>query len=210
VFERVTLHVEDFAASRRFYETVLPTLDLEPSRAEEQLVAWNVFHIVPATEDRPPTRRLHIGFAAPSREHVDEFWRAGTAAGYRDDGPPGPRPQYSPAYYGSFLLDPDGNSAEAVRHERVRRNGTIDHLWIRIADVAASKRFYEMLGERTGFGLVVDKPDLARFRGGRSSFTVVEGPVSENVEMAFAVGADIAADAVHDPDGNRVELVNPS
>jgi hypothetical protein len=32
-------------------------------------------------DDDPVTRGLHIGFAAPSREHVDEFWRAGTAAG---------------------------------------------------------------------------------------------------------------------------------
>jgi hypothetical protein len=38
---------------------------------------------------------------------VDEFWRAGTDAGYRSDGEPGPRPQYEPDYYGAFLLDPD-------------------------------------------------------------------------------------------------------
>ena len=37
--------------------------------------------------------------------------------GYRDDGQPGPRPQYSPDYYGSFLLDPDGNNIEAVLRE---------------------------------------------------------------------------------------------
>jgi hypothetical protein len=36
------------------------------------------------------------------------------AAGYRDDGPPGPRTVYGPDYYGGFLLDPDGNSAEVV------------------------------------------------------------------------------------------------
>ena len=47
---------------------------------------------------------------------MDEFWRIGTAAGFRDDGAPGPRPQYSDSYYGAFLLDPDGNSVEAVRH----------------------------------------------------------------------------------------------
>ena len=64
------------------------------------------------------TRRLHIGFAAPSREHVDAFWRAGTEAGYQDDGAPGPRPQYHADYYGAFLLDPDGNSAEASTTRR--------------------------------------------------------------------------------------------
>jgi hypothetical protein len=52
---------------------------------------------------------------------VDEFWRVGTAAGYRDDGVPGPRPQYRADYYGAFLLDPDGNSIEAVHHGALRR-----------------------------------------------------------------------------------------
>jgi hypothetical protein len=32
-------------------------------------------------------------------------------------------------------------SAEAVHHNRVRLDGNVDHLWIRVADVAASKRF---------------------------------------------------------------------
>jgi hypothetical protein len=67
------------------------------------------------------TRRLHIAFVAPSRAGVDEFWRAGTSAGYRDDGRPGARPQYSAGYYGAFLLDPDGNSTEAVHHGEPRR-----------------------------------------------------------------------------------------
>ena len=97
------------------------------------------------------TRRLHIGFAAPSREHVDAFWRAGTDAGYRDDGAPGPRPQYREDYYGAFLLDPDGNSAEAVHHGACRAGGVIDHLWIRVADVAASSAFYETIGLHAGF-----------------------------------------------------------
>ena len=64
--------------------------------------------------EKPVTRRLHVAFVAPSRAHVHEFWRVGTEAGYRDAGPPGPRPQYSASYYGSFLLDPDGSSVEAV------------------------------------------------------------------------------------------------
>ena len=35
------------------------------------------------------TRRLHVAFVAPTREQVDECWRAGTDAGYESDGPPG-------------------------------------------------------------------------------------------------------------------------
>jgi hypothetical protein len=30
--------------------------------------------------------------------------------------PPAPRPIYHPQYYGAFVLDPDGNNAEAVCH----------------------------------------------------------------------------------------------
>jgi hypothetical protein len=47
---------------------------------------------------------------------VDEFWRAGLAAGGRDDGAPGLRPDYHADYYGAFLIDPDGNRVEAVCH----------------------------------------------------------------------------------------------
>ncbi len=205
MFDRVTLRVADLAASRRYYETVLPTLGFSPTVAEEELVAWGDFALAAANGEHAVTRRLHIGFAAPSHEHVDEFWRIGTEAGYRDDGPPGPRPQYSESYYGSFLLDPDGNSAEAVRHERVRRDGTIDHLWIRVADLPGSKRFYEDVGRLAGFRLVADLPDRARFWGRSGSFSVVEGPPTENVELAFAVDQEPAR--LRDPDGNVVELV---
>ena len=38
-------------------------------------------------------------------------------AGYRDNGGPGERP-YHAGYYGAFVLDPDGNNAEAVCHNR--------------------------------------------------------------------------------------------
>ena len=112
----------------------------------------------------PVTRRLHIGFAAPSREHVDAFWRAGTAAGYESDGEPGPRPQYSDDYYGAFLLDPDGNSVEAVHHGSLRNGGNVDHLWIRVSDVEAATHFYETVGPAAGFrvGSELGRPDALR------------------------------------------------
>ena len=36
------------------------------------------------------------------------------AAGGRDNGGPGPRPDYGPGYYAAFLIDPGGNNVEAV------------------------------------------------------------------------------------------------
>ena len=135
------------------------------------------------------TRGLHVGFRAPSRAAVDAFWQAGIDAGYRDDGAPGPRTEYGPDYYGGFLLDPDGNSAEAVHGERARPvpDGRIDHLWIRVADLAASKRFYTTIAPHAGIRLGDDEPGRVQFTGEDYSFSLIddERPLTERVHLAF-------------------------
>ena len=191
VFDHVTVRAADRDASQRFYQTVLSTLG----------GGWGEFRLWQATAEQPLTRRLHLGFRAPSRAHVDEFWRAGTAAGYRDDGAPGPRPEYGGDYYGGFLLDPDGNSAEAVHHGEPR-TGAIDHLWIRVADVAASKRFYESIAAEAGIRLDADLPERAQFVGEGGSLSLVTGTPTEHAHMGFTGSGR----TVLDPDGNRVEL----
>ena len=90
MFDHVTLRASDRAASERFYTTVLPTLGIEPTAPLE----WDDFSLAAVGDGEAVTRGLHIGFVAPTREHADAFWRAGTEAGYRDDGAPGPRPEY--------------------------------------------------------------------------------------------------------------------
>jgi catechol 2,3-dioxygenase-like lactoylglutathione lyase family enzyme len=126
VFDHVTLRAGDLEASVAFYRTLLGTLGIEPTHASSGCVEWDDFSIMAADEQHPPTRHLHLGFGAASRAEVDRAWQAAIAAGHRDDGAPGERPVYSPAYYGAFLLDPDGNSAEPVHHEDIRRGGFID------------------------------------------------------------------------------------
>ena len=59
-------------------------------------------------------RPVHIAIVAKDRASVDAFYRAALAAGGRDNGPPGLRPQYHPNYYAAFVLDPDGHNIEAV------------------------------------------------------------------------------------------------
>jgi catechol 2,3-dioxygenase-like lactoylglutathione lyase family enzyme len=238
VFDHVTIRVADREVSERFYATVLRTLGIGQTHSDEQLAEWDEFSLAQADDGKPVTRRLHIGFVAPSRAHVDEFWRVGTASGYRDDGAPGPRPQYSEDYYGGFLLDPDGNSAEAVHDPPPRGRGNIDHLWIRVADVAAAKRFYEAVAPHAGLLLRTDTPDRAQFVGESASFSLVSGRPTEHVHLAFGAGDNATVDAFHralveagyrddgapgeravyhpgyygayvlDPDGNTVEVVN--
>jgi predicted lactoylglutathione lyase len=215
---------------------VLRTIGIEQTHSDEHYPEWNDFSLAAATGESPATRRLHIAFLAPSRAHVDEFWRVGVDAGYCDDGAPGPRPQYSEHYYGAFLLDPDGNSAEAVHHDRP--NGRIDHLWIRVADVAAAKRFYETIAPYSRFVLKHDRAERATFGAERASFSLVSGEPTEHVHLAFGTNDNATVDAFHraaleagyrdhgapgerpvyhpgyygayvlDPDGNNIEVVN--
>jgi catechol 2,3-dioxygenase-like lactoylglutathione lyase family enzyme len=238
VFDHVTIRVSDRERSERFYETVLATLGIERSHSGGGFVEWGDFSLTQADDEDPVTRRLHVAFVAPSREQVDAFWRVGTEAGHPDDGAPGPRPEYGGDYYGAFLLDPDGNSAEAVHHGATRTGGNVDHLWIRVSDVAASKAFYELVAPYGGFRLRRDTPDRAQFAGRSGSFSVVSGTPTEHLHLAFPASDDETVAAFHragtdagyrdngiprerpvyhrgyfgayilDPDGNNVEVVN--
>ncbi len=238
MFDHVTIRVSGREASQQFYDTVLRALGVEKTYSDVSLAEWDDFSLSPVEAEKPATRGLHIGFVAPSRGHVDAFWRVGREAGFRDDGAPGPRPEYGGDYYGSFLLDPDGNSAEAVHHGSLRQDGVVDHVWMRVADVAEAKRFYEAVAPHAGFRLDHDSADRAQFTTGNGSFSVVSGTPSEHVHMAFPVADNATVDEFHraaiaagyrdngtpgeraiyhpgyygafvlDPDGNNIELVN--
>jgi catechol 2,3-dioxygenase-like lactoylglutathione lyase family enzyme len=198
VFDHVTLRASDREASERFYDTVLATLGIAKTHSDEQGPEWSDFSLAAADAQHPVTRRLHIGFAAPSREHVDRFWQAGTEAGHPDDGAPGPRPQYSDDYYGAFLLDPDGNSVEAVHHESLRDGGSIDHLWIRVSDLDASTRFYETVSPAAGFRVGSELDDRTLFACVSGSFSVVSGgEPTANVHLAFAAADNETVDRFH-------------
>jgi catechol 2,3-dioxygenase-like lactoylglutathione lyase family enzyme len=211
-------------------------LGIEAEYSDEQFTEWDDFSLTEATAWNPVTRGLHIGFGTSSRERVDEFWEVGTAAGYRNDGEPGSRPEYSADYYGGFLLDPDGNSVEAVHHDDVRHG--IDHLWIRVRSVEASKRFYATIAPHAGFRLHTDTPERASVDGDPGTFSVLSGDhLTENLHMAFPASTTQAINAFHeaareagytdngtpgerqyhrgyysayvlDPDRNNIELVN--
>jgi catechol 2,3-dioxygenase-like lactoylglutathione lyase family enzyme len=186
VFDRVTMRVADLEAAERFYRTSLAPLGIEPTRESPAGAEWDDFALAPAGASGP-TRNLHVGFVAPSREHVDAFWHAGIAAGYEDDGAPGERPIYTPSYYGAFLRDPDGNSVEAVRHDDVRRGGGVDHLWIGVGDLERSAAFYEALMPRLGLRPGRRWEGGRQFRGAWATFSLLaDGRApTEGLRLAF-------------------------
>ena len=117
MIDHVNIGVSDLAASRAFYERALAPLGYVPVIERPDMVGFGKdgkpdFWI----SDRPSSGPLHVAFASPDRATVGAFHQAALAAGGRQNGPPGLRPQYHPTYYGAFVLDPDANNVEAVTH----------------------------------------------------------------------------------------------
>jgi catechol 2,3-dioxygenase-like lactoylglutathione lyase family enzyme len=191
MFDHVTIRATDRDASERFYNTVLQTLGIDESYRTNTISEWRDFFLTGANPEHPITRGLHIGFVAPDRDRVHAFWQAGVDAGYRDDGPPGPRPEYGDDYYGGFLLDPDGNSAEACLHDNLRRDGgIIDHLWIRVADLGVAAAFYDTVAPHAGLRKDHDSAERVQYRGATGSFSLLPGEPTEFVHMAFPTQDD--------------------
>ena len=193
MFDHVTIRVANRAISESLYATILEPLGIETTYSTHAFAEWRDFSITQTDAAHPVTRNLHIGFVAPSRDQVHDFWEAGRAAGLHDDGAPGPRPRYMEDYYGAFLRDPDGNSVEAVHDGAPRTDGIVDHLWLRVADVAAAAAFYKTIQPAVGYEVRHDTPERATFRGRAhgGSFSVVPGDaLTENAHIAFGGGED--------------------
>jgi catechol 2,3-dioxygenase-like lactoylglutathione lyase family enzyme len=119
IFDHVDVNASDFAASVRFYETVLAPLGIRKLFEDDESACFANFNVV---RGRPPTRGVHLCFHARGREQVDAFHAAGAQAGFRSNGAPGYR-DYAPGYYAAYLLDPDANNVEAL----YRDAGNVGH-----------------------------------------------------------------------------------
>jgi catechol 2,3-dioxygenase-like lactoylglutathione lyase family enzyme len=118
VIDHVHIRVRHARDSIAFYKTVLAPLAIPPIWEGENGAQ---FANLVVSDDRAPGGPIPVAFVATSREEVDAFHRSGVGAGYRDNGAPAVREQYSSEaggrYYAAFLLDPDGNNIEAVYRE---------------------------------------------------------------------------------------------
>lgn len=117
MFDHVGIKVRDLQASAAFYAAVLKPLGHELGYSDKDTAGLgpkDALALWLYRSDKPAGPGTHLAFRAPSREAVDRFHQAALKAGARDNGAPGPRPDYSPTYYAAFVIDPDGNNVEAV------------------------------------------------------------------------------------------------
>lgn len=122
MLDHVSLGGTDLTASGAFDDAALAPLSYRRVLEKGIGLAYGpgpgcdgmMFWIVRPKADPAASRGTHMAFTAENRDAVDGFHAAALAAGGRDNGAPGLRPEYSDNYYGAFVLDLDGYKVEAV------------------------------------------------------------------------------------------------
>ena len=117
MYDHIGLKVTDMKVAVRFYSAALAPLGLVKDSEGDGYAGFGPkgspglwLH----ANQRKTGPGAHVAFKAQDRAAVDRFHEAGLKAGGKDNGKPGLRTDYSPNYYGAFLIDPDGNNVEAV------------------------------------------------------------------------------------------------
>jgi catechol 2,3-dioxygenase-like lactoylglutathione lyase family enzyme len=117
VIHHLGFEVADLSRSSAFYDAVFFALGSRRMFESDHAVAYGVngptFWITMRGREPGPGYG-HVALQASGRAAVDAAHAAGLASGGRDDGPPGPRPQYGRRYYAAYLRDPDGLRVEVV------------------------------------------------------------------------------------------------
>lgn len=126
LLDHVSIAVRDLARAKPFYDAIMSALGVAKVYDRPDAVGYgrrnaagddrHTYLSVYASPSATADVRRHWCFRAASEDEVRRFFAAGVSAGGTGDGEPGLRPNYHPAYFAAFLIDPDGNRVEAVYH----------------------------------------------------------------------------------------------
>jgi catechol 2,3-dioxygenase-like lactoylglutathione lyase family enzyme len=122
MIDHMTIEVGDLEKSKLFYERAFAPLGYRLSFGKEDVfwafdVGNGCLFEIQQTDEKSPLTHLHVAFRVGSKAEVDAFYRAALEAGAKENGAPGPRPDYAENYYACFVLDPDGYNIEAMINE---------------------------------------------------------------------------------------------
>jgi len=121
VIDHVGFEVADLDRSAAFYDAVFHALGGRRLHAGEHAIAYGMFAPelwIVVRGRRPEPGYGHVALRARGRAAVDAAHAAALRSGGRDDGAPGPRPQYGPGCYAAYARDPDGLRVEFVSGSR--------------------------------------------------------------------------------------------
>lgn len=126
MLHHVSVGVRDVARAATFYDPVLAALgykrvaDYSPGAIGYGEIDGQPQFWIGLPHDKGAAsvgNGTHVGFIARSKKAVMAFHEAALKAGGSNNGEPGPRPDYGPAYFGAFIYDLDGNKLEATLME---------------------------------------------------------------------------------------------
>ena len=118
--DHMGLGVRDLKAARKFYEAALGAIGMKINMdvgtafgmgSQKEKIFW-------LEKDPKAGGGGHYAFRVEHPEEVDAFHAAAMSAGGKDNGEPGPRPNYGPNYYAAFVKDREGNNIEVVCYAR--------------------------------------------------------------------------------------------
>lgn len=120
MFDHLSVGVRDLGSARAFYDAFFAPLGCANAWAAEAELAYGPggatrqFYLYPVSGAQVAGLGTHIAFTADSRAAVDAAFAAALAHGAKVVRPAGLHPDIAPDYYGTVLLDPDGNKLEVV------------------------------------------------------------------------------------------------
>ena len=109
-----TVGTNDLQAAAAFYEPIAHILGHSRMMESDRVVMWGtpghgaMFCVIKPYDGKDATQGngAMFGFAAGTREQVDQIYHHALANGGSDEGPPGAR---SEQFYGAYFRDPEGN-----------------------------------------------------------------------------------------------------
>lgn len=115
----ISFSVSNLEKSIEFYDAVLGELGHRRVYTGKAGAGWGrsegreFFEIKKRVEKaNSPSAGFHLAFHANKQEEVHRFHAEALRNGGRDNGAPGPRPDYGQDYYAAFVIDPDGYELE--------------------------------------------------------------------------------------------------